>query len=118
MAGVPAEDRERIFERLVRLKTACDGNSAGAGLGLTIARGIARAHGGDVTCQPPPAGSIGGVFVAIAVVSCGPVATSPAGGSLRQIHPSKTRRGAGNVYRAAVDDVYSNHDDQGCVRDS
>jgi two-component system, OmpR family, sensor kinase len=61
--GVPAADRERIFDRLVRLETARDRRDKGAGLGLTIARGIARAHGGDVTCEPPPPGSSGAVFV-------------------------------------------------------
>jgi two-component system OmpR family sensor kinase len=61
--GVPAADRERIFDRLVRLDTARDRTSQGAGLGLTIARGIARAHGGDVTCESPSPGSGGAVFV-------------------------------------------------------
>lgn len=47
--GVPVADRERIFDRLVRLDTA-RASAAGVGLGLPIARGIARAHGGDVRC--------------------------------------------------------------------
>jgi len=47
--GVPRADRERIFERLVRLDAARTA-SGGVGLGLPIARGIARAHGGDVRC--------------------------------------------------------------------
>lgn len=60
--GVPPQDRERIFGRLVRLDTARNGD--GAGLGLTIARGIARAHGGDLTCGPtPPPSGRGAVFV-------------------------------------------------------
>jgi two-component system, OmpR family, sensor kinase len=45
--GVPAEQRDRIFERFVR----ADGDSApagGSGLGLAIVRAVARAHGGDV----------------------------------------------------------------------
>lgn len=49
--GVPADDVERIFDRFVRLNTARTG--PGTGLGLPIARAIARAHGGDVTCTPP-----------------------------------------------------------------
>jgi two-component system, OmpR family, sensor kinase len=61
--GVPVGDRERIFGRLVRLGTGRNGAAQGGGLGLTIARGIARAHGGDVTCQPPPRGTGGAVFV-------------------------------------------------------
>lgn len=51
--GVPEADRERIFDRLVRLDDARardNGSVAGAGLGLAIARGIARAHGGELRC--------------------------------------------------------------------
>ena len=61
--GVPVEDRERIFGRLIRLNESRGRRGEGAGLGLTIARGIARAHGGDVSCEPPPKGSAGAVFV-------------------------------------------------------
>ncbi|WP_022877990.1 sensor histidine kinase KdpD, partial [Microbacterium sp. B19] len=55
--GVAAEDRERIFDRLVRLDPARAG-SGGVGLGLPIARGIARAHGGDVRCLPAESGAV------------------------------------------------------------
>jgi signal transduction histidine kinase len=41
-AGVPDELRAHLFDRFVR------GESAGSGLGLTIARAYARAHGGDL----------------------------------------------------------------------
>jgi two-component system OmpR family sensor kinase len=59
--GVPVEDQERIFGRLIRLNESRGRRGEGAGLGLTIARGIARAHGGDVTCEPP-SGTAGAVF--------------------------------------------------------
>jgi len=54
--GVPAADRERIFDRLVRLDDARRRDAggpglSGAGLGLAIARGIARAHGGELRCD-------------------------------------------------------------------
>lgn len=55
--GVPAADRERIFDRLVRLDEARSADAGGAGLGLAIARGIARAHGGDLRCVDPPDGT-------------------------------------------------------------
>ena len=50
--GVPVEDRERIFERFVRLDPA---RAGGAGLGLPIARWIAEAHGGSLTLVGPSA---------------------------------------------------------------
>ncbi|MEU4740407.1 ATP-binding protein [Actinosynnema sp. NPDC023658] len=51
--GVPPEDRERIFDRLVRLDEARDQRSGGSGLGLPIARGVVRAHGGELWCLDP-----------------------------------------------------------------
>ncbi|WP_375483772.1 ATP-binding protein [uncultured Jatrophihabitans sp.] len=51
--GVPAEDRERIFERLVRLDASRSRERGGFGLGLPIARALARAHGGELACVGP-----------------------------------------------------------------
>jgi signal transduction histidine kinase len=54
--GVPDSERERIFERFVRLEP---GRAAGAGLGLPIARWIAEAHGGSLTLgESSPEGSL------------------------------------------------------------
>jgi signal transduction histidine kinase len=44
--GVPVAERERIFEGFVRLEPV---RGPGAGLGLAIARRVAREHGGDLT---------------------------------------------------------------------
>lgn len=49
--GVPDEQRDRIFDRLVRLEDARTRDYGGAGLGLPIARALARAHGGDLRCD-------------------------------------------------------------------
>jgi two-component system sensor histidine kinase KdpD len=52
--GIPAEDRERIFERFQRLdKTRAQ---PGLGLGLPIVRGFARSLGGDVWIDDAPGG--------------------------------------------------------------
>jgi two-component system OmpR family sensor kinase len=56
--GVPDAERERIFDRLVRLDDARDRRSGGSGLGLAIARGVIRAHGGDLTCEPSTRGAV------------------------------------------------------------
>lgn len=55
--GVTAQDAERIFEPGVRLGS--DSNHSGAGLGLALARRLARAAGGDLTAV---AGNGGGHF--------------------------------------------------------
>ncbi len=46
--GIAVEDRERVFERFVRLDEAREREAGGSGLGLAIVREIARDHGGDV----------------------------------------------------------------------
>jgi two-component system OmpR family sensor kinase len=58
--GSPPADRERVFERFVRLDPAR--GEGGAGLGLAIARWIAEAHGGQLELLSSGAG--GSVFAA------------------------------------------------------
>jgi two-component system, OmpR family, sensor kinase len=52
-AGIPKADRERIFERFTRLAGSYPGAPGGNGLGLAIARGIASAHHGTLSCADP-----------------------------------------------------------------
>jgi signal transduction histidine kinase len=55
-AGVPEADRERIFERFVRLDEARARDGGGSGLGLAIVREIAAAHGGTVAVEAAASG--------------------------------------------------------------
>jgi signal transduction histidine kinase len=54
--GVPPSDRDRVFDRFVRLDEARDRDSGGAGLGLSITREIAAAHGGTIGVTESPMG--------------------------------------------------------------
>jgi signal transduction histidine kinase len=47
--GIPPESQPHIFERFFRGDVARTSSTGGAGLGLALARWVARAHGGDVT---------------------------------------------------------------------
>ena len=55
-AGVPAEDRERVFERFARGAHAARGSLPGAGLGLAIVAETAARHGGAAWCSQAPGG--------------------------------------------------------------
>jgi signal transduction histidine kinase len=46
--GIAAVDHNRVFDRFVRLDEARGRDEGGTGLGLSVARAIARSHGGDV----------------------------------------------------------------------
>jgi signal transduction histidine kinase len=55
--GIPAADRERVFDRFTRLDDARARDAGGSGLGLAIVRELVRRHGGTVVLRgtsPPP----------------------------------------------------------------
>jgi heavy metal sensor kinase len=62
---IPPGDRARVFERFYRIDASrtrndeATGNGGGTGLGLSLAREIARAHGGDVTLDDTVPGMVG-----------------------------------------------------------
>ncbi|WP_370377576.1 sensor histidine kinase [Catenulispora sp. GAS73] len=54
--GIPVEDRERVFNRFVRLDESRDRHTGNAGLGLAIAREIVAAHHGRIAISESPQG--------------------------------------------------------------
>jgi signal transduction histidine kinase len=54
--GVPVEHRERIFEKFHRVDDTLTAEKSGAGLGLSIARQLARGLGGDLRYAPREGG--------------------------------------------------------------
>nr|WP_245926965.1 ATP-binding protein [Breoghania corrubedonensis] len=56
--GIPEEDRENAFRPFHRFDEARNLDATGTGLGLTIARDIARGHGGDLTLRESPMGGL------------------------------------------------------------
>jgi signal transduction histidine kinase len=60
--GVPAADRERIFERFTQLDSGATRRAGGVGLGLYIARQLANAQGGELLLTDPALGAQGARF--------------------------------------------------------
>jgi signal transduction histidine kinase len=56
--GIPADDAEAVFEPFRRLETSRNKETGGNGLGLSIARNIVRAHGGDILLRNLPGGGL------------------------------------------------------------
>jgi signal transduction histidine kinase len=55
--AIAPEDRERIFERFIRLPASRKRDSGGTGLGLAISRDIAHAYGGSLTLADDDVGA-------------------------------------------------------------
>ena len=56
--GIPETEHEDVFAPFYRLERSRSRQTGGTGLGLAVARTIARRHGGDVTLQDRPGGGL------------------------------------------------------------
>ncbi|MDE3028659.1 MAG: HAMP domain-containing protein [Paracoccaceae bacterium] len=56
--GIPPENLERVFDPFVRLETSRSRETGGIGLGLSIARTIVLAHGGQIVLENRPEGGL------------------------------------------------------------
>jgi two-component system osmolarity sensor histidine kinase EnvZ len=56
--GIPLEQREEVFRPFYRLDASRNLATGGVGLGLTIARDVVRAHGGEIRLEDSPLGGL------------------------------------------------------------
>jgi two-component system osmolarity sensor histidine kinase EnvZ len=56
--GIPLAEHENVFRPFFRLDSARSPDNEGVGLGLTIARDVARGHGGDLRLEQAPQGGL------------------------------------------------------------
>jgi two-component system osmolarity sensor histidine kinase EnvZ len=56
--GIPPDERDHVFQPFIRLDSSRNQTTGGIGLGLTIARDVARSHGGDVRLETSPHGGL------------------------------------------------------------
>ncbi len=56
--GIPPPQREDVFKPFFRLEGSRNPETGGVGLGLTIARDVARNHGGDLVLEDAPGGGL------------------------------------------------------------
>jgi len=57
-SGIPEEQREEVFKPFSRLDPSRNSKTGGVGLGLTIARDVALAHGGGISLASAPTGGL------------------------------------------------------------
>lgn len=60
--GIPRDQRNRVFKPFFRMDEARNPDTGGMGLGLTIARDVARGHGGDITLGESPTSGLRAVL--------------------------------------------------------
>ncbi len=99
--GIPTDEQERIFESFEQgsnVRESCDPHETGVGLGLAIARNIARRFGGDLTLSSTP--GMGSVFTFTARFELAgegdslPERATPPGSDVPPSHPAQPGRPA------------------------
>jgi signal transduction histidine kinase len=91
--GIPAADRERVFDRFTRLDAGRGREEGGVGLGLAIVRELVRAHGGTVTLADARPGLRAEIRLPTAAAG-GPEQGERAGNAVRRSPPSGGVSGA------------------------
>jgi signal transduction histidine kinase len=85
--GIPARERERVFDSFYRLERHANSSIAGSGIGLFVVRELARLHGGDAWIE---SGAVGARVVVELDVSLG----AGGGNDARRLERSREHSGA------------------------
>jgi signal transduction histidine kinase len=85
--GIPARERERVFDSFYRLERHANSSIAGSGIGLFVVRELARLHGGDAWIE---SGAVGARVVVELDVSLG----AEGGNDARRLERSREHSGA------------------------
>ncbi|MGQ4429247.1 MULTISPECIES: sensor histidine kinase [unclassified Streptomyces] len=67
--GIPEDDRARVFDRFYRVDKARSRDRGGSGLGLAVARSLAKAHGGSVELTSEPGSTVFTVTIPLGAAS-------------------------------------------------
>jgi len=95
--GIGTEDLPHVFERFYRADPARNRDSGGTGLGLPIARWIARQHGGDVTLESQlEQGSTATVRLPLMAVDSGGAPVVEEDGNDEDVTAASTPKGLGS----------------------
>jgi signal transduction histidine kinase len=85
--GIPAEALDQVFEPFFRVEASRNRDTGGAGLGLSIARDIAQAHGGSIALENL---AVGGLEVTLTLPRAASAATIPASQEARTVTANDT----------------------------
>ncbi|WP_043678528.1 sensor histidine kinase [Streptomyces xylophagus] len=67
--GIPAADRDQVFDRFYRVDKARSRDRGGSGLGLAVARSLTKAHGGSVELTSEPGATVFTVTIPLGAAS-------------------------------------------------
>ena len=92
--GIPDRDMERVFQPFVHLEETRGLETGGSGLGLTIARAVVVAHGGEITLANRPQGGLRVTIILPQLAQSEQLLAHAIAGEAMSVHEATTRLAA------------------------